>query len=350
MKRFILRTLFMLLPILLIMVAVNYFGDAAHLFDDGYAKKMAGIIDGGKYVTNISNYDERLFEREMANKCKRPYDVLILGSSRTMLIGSGYFKNERVFNASVSRATIEDQVAIYQMYKARNMLPRKILLCVDPWLFNKNNGQTQWGSLYNEYSQFFRGGKVIHIAPLQTSSKYRQLLSRSYFQSSLKTLYGNIKGINQPKATSQKYNKTNTELTDGSATYAEAFRNVTPAELNGRVQEALTRDIYSIGHYDSLSPDAIKVFNMLVDDCKKQNITLAFILQPYHPAVYAVIKNTHPTILKAEDYVIKYAAANNIRLYGSYDPAKPGLDANDFFDGMHDKDAAIKKILARLDL
>lgn len=345
MKRFILQTSFMALLLLLIVVFVNYFGDAARLFDNGYVKKMTRIINSGKYVTNITTYDERLFEREMAKSCKRPYDVLVLGSSRTRLIGSDYFKNERIFNCSVSGGTMEDMVAIYQMYRAKNMLPAKILLCVDPWLFNKNVNQAQWQTIYTEYSQFFTDGKVIHIAPLQKIRKYTSLWSRSYFQSSLKTLYGNITGANNPRATLQKDNITDTKLTDGSITYADAYRNAPQAEVDEKARKYITNGMLSIKNYNSLSPEAIRVFDMLVNDCKKRHIVLEFFLPPYHPMVFAAVKKMHPVVLTAEDYVLGYAAANNIKVYGSYNPEKLGLNESYFFDGAHANDAAMRKLV-----
>jgi len=350
MKRFILQTSFMALLLMLIVVFVNYFGDAARLFDNGYVKKITRIINSGKYVTNITNYDERLFDREMVETCKRPYDVLILGSSRTKLIGTDYFKNERIFNCSVSRGTIEDMVAIYQMYRAKNMLPAKVLLCVDPWFFSKNINLPQWQTLYTEYSQFFGDGKVIHIAPVQKIRKYTSLWSRSYFQNSLKTVYGNITGANNPRATLQKDNITDTRLTDGSISYAEAYRNAPQAEVDKKALKYITSGMLSLKDYNTLSHEAIQVFNMLVDDCKKRNIILEFFLPPYHPMVFSAVRKTYPVVLTAEDYVRSYAAANKIRVYGSYNPEKLGLDASYFFDGAHANEAAMRKLLSGLDL
>lgn len=147
------------------MIAVNYWGDGGHLFNDRYEKKIAALVLSGHYVTNISNYDERSVVKEFAKNCKTHYDVLIIGSSRTLIINSANFQNLKVFNSSVSGASVEDLVAIYQMYKTQKMLPKKILFGIDPWLFNKNNGQNRWLPLKKEYLSFFSGRKVIEVNP-----------------------------------------------------------------------------------------------------------------------------------------------------------------------------------------
>ena len=64
MKKFIYKTILIALPAFIILVAVNYFGDAARIFEYGYEKKIAKIVHNGSYVTGISNYDERLFQKE----------------------------------------------------------------------------------------------------------------------------------------------------------------------------------------------------------------------------------------------------------------------------------------------
>lgn len=347
MGKFILRFLFISVPLLLIVIAVNYWGDAAQLFSKKYLKSMVSIISNGKYVTGVSNYDERLFNKAYAEDCKTRYDVLIIGSSRTMLINSDNFPGQKVFNCSVSGASIEDLVAIYQIYKERNLLPKKILFGIDPWIFNKNSGQSRWSSVRKDYTDFFKGKKLLEVNPGVRDRKYLQLISPSYFQVSVKNLPGVISGEAMPKATLNKFNTGSTKLTDGSLVYAEAFRNSSAAEVEKQVKDYLKGDIYSLEHYDSLSGSAEAVFNMLMDDCKKNHVDVAFILQPYHPEVYRSIKITHPIILTADAHIRQVAATRAIKIFGDYDPAGAGLNTSDFYDGMHDKQAAIVKIFNR---
>ena len=79
--------------------------DAAKIFHTGYERNIANIIYSSKNATNISNYDERILQKELINKIKSKPDILILGSSRTMLINSSYFES----SASIT----EDESYIY---------------------------------------------------------------------------------------------------------------------------------------------------------------------------------------------------------------------------------------------
>ena len=350
MKKFISKFLFISLPILLVMVAVNYFGDAAELFNNNYVKKMASIIYSGNYVITNANYDERLYQKECAKKCRAPYDVLVIGSSRCLIINTSYFRNQKIFNCSVSGASIEDLVALYQMYKEKHMLPKKILFGIDPWFFNKNNNQRRWLPLIDEYKNFFPKGKLLEVNPgLKNNTKisnYLQLISPSYFQASLQNVPNFIiNGRSTPIPSKQKYNKTNTRLTDGSLVWGEQMRNATQDEVDHKAEDYLTSEISIMENYDALSPKVIEILNSLIIDCKKNDISIAFILQPYNPVINTVIQKTYPMIFTAQNFINKYAETNHIKVFGSFDPQELGLNKTYFYDGSHGKEAAIKKIL-----
>ena len=187
MKKFIYKVICTSLPIILALVTVNYFGDAANLFNTGYEGKMADIVIGDSCVTNISNYDERVFQHELITRMKNIPNTVVIGSSRTMLITTDYFPSQTLFNNSVSGASIEDLIAIYQMYKERNYFPKTIIIGIDPWTFNENNSQSRWKSVESYYLQFHDRTLSTFIANNQFQ-KYEQLFSLSYFQPSIKNI------------------------------------------------------------------------------------------------------------------------------------------------------------------
>lgn len=84
-----------------------------------------------------------------------------------------------------------------------------------------------------------------------------QLLSPSYFQSSVKNIPALVTtGGVWPKPTTNKYNTNNTRLTDYSLVWAESIRNASPAEVDRKAEAYFTSDIGIVDHYDSLSPQA----------------------------------------------------------------------------------------------
>lgn len=340
MQKFLVKITLTILPLLVVLVLVNYFGDSAKLFDNNHEKKLASIINSNHNLTNISNYDERLFQKEVINGRDSVADIVVIGSSRTMLINSELFPGKSLVNNSVSGATIEDIVAIYHLYKLKNRLPEKIIIGLDPWTFNDKNKLERWKSLSKEYHAF-------HDSLVESDKyfKYRQLYSLSYFQSSIKSLITRIKGGDEPVATDEIYNVTNTIHPDGSLTYAEAFRNASPKEIESKIISYLDGDIYGIENYETVSLKVKQELELLLQDMHTHGIEVIFFLSPYHPRAYQFIKTNYPAVEQAEGYIKTLASTRNIEVLGSFDPARIGLGEDDFYDAMHVREGGVKVIV-----
>lgn len=339
MKQFLNKTIFISILVLATLISVNYFGDAARLFSVGYEKKIADIVLTGSNATNISNYDERLFQKELITRMMYSPEVVILGSSRTMLINKDYFiKNQYVFNNSVSGASIEDLIAIYQLYKSNNLLPKRIFIGIDPWTFNENNGQQRWKSLSNEYNDFIG----LNNIEKSTLFKYSELISPSYFQSSIKNLQ---KRNSEPESTITKYNKTNTKFSDGSISYGQQYRLASGKEIDAKANNYISGRIYGITHFYKISNRIQNNFFNLINDMIDEGIDISLVLVPYHPIVFEVIKDKYSIVLNTEQELKKFAVRKNISIYGSYDPKMLNFDNSFFYDGMHCNENGIKAIM-----
>lgn len=340
MQKFLVKITLTILPLIIVLVLVNYFGDSAKLFDNNHEKKLASIVNSNHNLTNISNYDERLFQKEIINGRDTVADIVVIGSSRTMLINSDLFPGKSLINNSVSGATIEDLVAIYHLYKLKDRLPEKIIIGLDPWTFNDNNKLERWKSLSKEYHAF-------HDSLVETDKyfKYHQLYSLSYFQSSIKSLITQIKEGDEPMATDEIYNVTNTIHPDGSLTYAEAFRNASPKEIESKIISYLDGDIYGIENYKTISLKVKQELELLIEDMHTHGIEVMFFLSPYHPRVYQFLKAHYSAIDQAEFYINTFASTRNIKVLGSFDPDRVDLGENDFYDAMHVREGGIKVIV-----
>lgn len=343
MQKFINKIIIISLPVLIVLITVNYFGDAARIFDSEYEKEMAEILMNGSYVTNISNYDERIFQKELINRMNNAPEILVLGSSRTMLINSTYFPNQTFFNNSVSGASIEDIIALFQMYKERSILPNKIIIGIDPWLLNENNGQSRWKSLeyfYNKYNK-----KTGSILATNSSYKYSELFSLSYFQASIKSLPKLFSGTSRPIATQEKYNETNTKLSDGSLVYRADYRNATQNYINSKIEGYIAGNIYSIENFETISDEIWTEFQNFVSTLRKEHISIEFFLCPYAPIVYDKIAKEYPNVLQSESLIVNFAHDKGIKVHGSFNPYDLRFDEKYFYDGMHCKEKGIKEIL-----
>lgn len=343
MQRFINKFIIISLPVLIVLITVNYFGDAARIFDSEYEKEMAEILMNGSYVTNISNYDERVFQKELINRKNDAPEILVLGSSRTMLVNSTYFPNQTLFNNSVSGASIEDIIALYQIYKESNILPKKIIIGIDPWLLNENNGQTRWKSLeyfYNKYNK-----KADFSLAESSSYKYSELFSLSYFKASIKALPKLFSGTSRPIETQEKYNKTNTKLSDGSLVYSADYRNATQNDINSKIDKYILGDIYSIENFETISDEIWTEFQNFISTLRKEHISIEFLLCPYAPIVYDKITKKYPNVLQSESLIVNFAHDKGIKVHGSFNPYGLRFDETYFYDGMHCKEKGIKEIL-----
>lgn len=341
MKKFINKTILFVLPVFILIVSVNYFGDAARLFANDYEKGMAEIISNGYNVTNISNFDERLFQKEIIfNKNVIQPDIVVLGSSRSMHINSNLFPNTSFFNSSVSGASIEDLIGIYQLYKENNKLPKKIIIGIDPWMFKENKNNTgRWKSISEYYYNFYGIKKTT-----QSFDKYKELYSISYFQSSLKLIPNLFLSENEPAQTKNKYNKLNTKLTDGSLVYGVSFRDATQSEIDAKIKKYIKGDIYNIEGMHEISKNKFKEFEKLINELKNNKLEIVFFLAPYAPTVYDFLEKKYKVVIEVEKVIRDFAILKNIQIYGSYDPYLFDLDKTCFYDGMHCKENAINEI------
>lgn len=344
MVSFIKKFVFLSLPVVFLILLVNYFGDAAKLFNSEYEKKMASILLNGKYVTNISNYDERLFQKEVISKMRKCPEVIVLGSSRSMLINSKLYPNHSFFNSSVSGASIEDLIAIYQIYKNYTGVPQKILICIDPWTFNENNGKKRWKSIQIYYQAFINddaSGKSFSF------DKYKELFSLSYFQESIKVVPSKVFGVADPVPTSDKLNESNTKLLDGSLVYSSEYRTASQNEISNKINDYVQGVIYGLKDFERLSKSGLELFRNLISELQMNGVEIEFFLCPYPPKVFDKVSAQYPNVLKTEEYVTDYAKMHDITVFGSFNPGVFSFDQTYFYDGMHCKEKGIQKIMQK---
>lgn len=357
MRLFLKRVLLAFIPLLLVIITVNYYGDAGNLFGQAYEKQIANELIKKHNVTNVLNCDERLLQKFFINNSSICPDIVIIGSSRVMEIHATSFKDSTVYNNGVSGASVEDLLAITQLYIQKKCVPKKIIIGLDPWTLNKNSGQTRWRTLDTEYKVFLsqmpvnkqtkenEGLKKRLINIARNNLKYYQLISPSYFKNSIYTLFFVDKKLH---VTTNALNRTFTMLYDGSISYDYNYRVYSSIELQKRVSKYTQGDFYSIEHFNNLDNDCRIKLEFLVSFLQQKGVTVEFFLAPYHPVVYKKIYNStkYKEVMASEIYYRSLAAKNNIKVIGSFNPAVLKLDSSCFLDGMHCNDTTVNKIIA----
>jgi len=341
-------------PLMLLMAAVSWHYDPGYLFRRAGEKplrRVAQLLLSGHAVTLSDwNIDERLVMRYYVEQMwpwQAP-DVLVIGSSRAMRISSSGFRGHTFFNAGVSGASLEDDIAITQLFVERGFVPHTVILGLDPWLVNRNNLQPRWVTLSEEYNRGVRRiTKHSRVqaweAPLATM-KQLELVSPAYFQASLMLATrlapesGATKNASVTVAIADENSTETIRYSDGSVRDAARRLSKSVAAVRAEaVGYAAEQPAYSLGSFTAIDPALSSLFEQYVDDLLARGVTPVFFLPPYHPATYELlVANPKYRILtEVENYFRHVAASRGIAVYCSYDPARCQLVEGDFFDGMH---------------
>lgn len=361
--RFIKKTL-TFAPLIVVLALTNYFIDPASLFkSDNYIKEAADILLQSKHVANISNFNARLLQKFYIEGLTEKKDIVAFGSSRSLQINSQLFPNKKFFNNSVTASTLGDYIAIFELYRENNVVPDTVILGVDPWIFNKNNHVQTWKTLDVYYHKFlFDVGlekKASHLSILQGVNmrifqmhKYLQLFSLSYFQTSVARLRLLSENIRNGSFQTSYYSTNEVDLddsiklSDGSFIYNKEQLLRNSEEVLQIVKAAFILDDYSRQAFSSLDSHLKQTFETFVKFMLEKKVKVVFWLSPYHPYAYNyfVTHNNYSILKEIETYVRELALKNNILVIGSYDPGAFCLSEDDFYDGIHPKREAVKKI------
>ena len=340
------------IPILSLIICINIYVDPANLlFSEKHMSKIASILIKGYNVEGLYDYDERMLQKEIIKRLEDPLDTIVLGSSRTMQISKKYFPNLKFFNNSVSGATIEDFIAIVQLYKSKKMLPSTIIIGIDPWLFNRNNDQTRWKSLRKEYIQglntisYDKRNSFIEKIEINYE-KYIEFLSPSYFQYSVSMIVKNHEK-NQYCVTSASVSDRPIKLSDGSINYSAEYRLTDLEVVKQKALSEVEEEIYSLENFDEIDSDLFYQFDLLIRYLKEEEVDIYFFLAPYHEMSYEyMIGNSNYKLVKeVQSFIHDYGDEKGLSVLGSYNPMDIPCQMGEFYDAMHAKPNCIQKIL-----
>lgn len=348
-------------PIPALMAITSWKVDPAYLFGRAHlvpAEQVANAWLSGRHVIlSAWSLDERLVMRYYVNRLwpwQAP-DVLVMGSSRVMKVGAALFPGRSFFNSSVSGASMEDHVGIFQLFRERGLKPRTMVLGLDPWLLNRNNRQPRWVTLEPEYRRGRerllgrRGLSATMLSGIPTAKTF-ELFSPAYFQAAISIVFGfsGRPAIADGELTVLVTDQTNVDqqirYTDGSIEDSSYVRGLSDDYVRGQaIAGANSSPPYSLGDFLNFDPDLTQLFERYVIDLRAIGVVPVFYLPPYHPAGYQrlIEQPKFRIIMDAENYFRRFAASHGIEVYGSYDPAPCGLNESDFSDMMHTKRRAM---------
>ncbi len=354
-KKFLIRMSFAIFILLSLIALFNYTVDSAGLFHrSNVMHKAAQELLKGNIVAGLGDeaFDDRQFQISLIQLLQKRVKTIALGSSRTKELRSQYLDNNNsFFNHAVNGATLQDYIAILGAYKKfQGYLPKRVILGVDPWILNKNNGRIRWKNIQN-YAAFSRLMMHQHSKKHNESrfhfKKYQELLNYAY-------TIANIRFFIETLKRNKDYYIVPTTMTDdflrapdGSIYYPFSTRQANVEQV------ALSAKKYTQGYVYGLEnfkyDDTKKSFSLLIHNLQAAGVKVILFLAPYNPITYDILAKKEKYKLKeVQGYFQTFAKKENLQIVGSYNPHDFNLTTKDFFDGMHCHDYVIQKIFTAL--
>jgi hypothetical protein len=321
----------------------NYLVDPANIFSSKqYVDGIAVILSLGHNVDNIANYNERLLQEERISNLTKTPDIIILGSSRVMEIGSDFFPGKTVLNCGVSHANIHDLVAVVGLLDSLRQLPPEVFINIDPDLVGAG-GTTEWQTLKIYHDYFIRkyiqgnGWANDHYGSNE-AHKLSSLISFPYFKKSVDFLFagGSKKysdvGVERPR--------THGRFSDGTICYPFSYTHPDTAKVSS--------DAKITGLKQGISePDSARLFllNAMIDFLQQKGVKIHFVMLPFHPDFYQAVNTNQPLLWeKYRDLFIRIAGRKNSMIVGNFNALPLKIERKSFYDMYHCSKEAIKTI------
>ena len=346
--------LLMFLPILLGMMYVSYTVDPSGMFwGAGFEREAAEYMLEGAHIDGYERLDGRKLNEVYAKNVKYTPEVLMNGSSRSMMVTQKFANGKTFYNCANVGADIYDFFTSYYIFAKEGKEPQTMVLSVDPWIFNRHPDAIDYRSnkeLYYEFIGEELGYKNDEYKPVNPYQKYLALLDPSYFQ-------GSVKYAKKDKSTEQKPHAIYEDLynqqlviksPDGSIIYDIDFRT--------RSQEKADSEAYYITRpnvilmrmdgFTTLDKTYTEQFTKFIEYLQKKNINVVLFLPPYHPYFYQSAleqRSKYEGFFLAEDFCNQIAEKYGLKIYGSYNAGKLGLKNTDFYDGLHVRAESVEK-------
>jgi hypothetical protein len=344
MNRYLAIFIFVNFGIIFMVAGFNYEVDSAGLFHVGFEQKAAGLIVAGENIFVTQNLNERRLQREVIGALTVTPATIVLGSSRVMSLTASDVGSDSFRNNWMSGASLEDYLAVIGMYEKTIGLPKILIIGVDPWIFNRDNGQTRWMELRKDVDRFL---KIMEGTTLDenedTNNKLQAIFSLQYAQENFKRW---CKGESEIILADGKSIIIDGDVinSDGSRVCSPEIQNIHGAEIERLARKYCRDPMYSLGNYDQLDSVAVGRFNTLLKYLEEEERTVIILLPPYHPIVYKKLATDerYKVVLQVEEMMHQ---VNGVSVIGSYNPAICGYVNEDFRDGMHPK--SLRKLMLK---
>lgn len=336
-------------PAMSVMMLINYTLDPGSLYRDGCESLMAESIVAGNNIGLPVYFDDRLVQERVIERFHSSRDVIVLGSSRGMQLRASHFPGSSFFNHSVTAGKLEDFLAIFENYVSRDLMPRLVVLELDPWTIHERDERPRSKRLETEYRMMCRLLGLPprpEAVPVLPGSKYAELASPNYFHAAVRLWIANSGRFRRPcDEIARPRSSSGAILNDGSLRYSRAVLEQPRAELHGN---ALRYAAVAAHSFTTPGQAAQRELEAFVAFLRAQGADVLFVLPPFHPVVTDALRlsGSYSMFTAAEEHFRSLAHRYSVAVLGSYDPAVCGCSEAEFIDGLHPTDLCVSRIVS----
>ncbi|HEX9006973.1 MAG TPA: hypothetical protein VF889_06740, partial [Bacteroidota bacterium] len=186
-----LKKFLLLVPILLFVVGINVWVDPGSILDHGRTERaVAAVLRAGHNCMAKADLDVRLFRQALIESGEPP-EVVVFGSSRAMQVRQSVAPGTRFLNLAVPNADIEDIVGLHGLLIAGPRYPHTIILCAEPWFFNREVTRSRHIPLSDAFGRGMRDiGATGEVTALDYTvwrlTAFEEFVSPAYLRISLR--------------------------------------------------------------------------------------------------------------------------------------------------------------------
>lgn len=344
MKRFAKNILVAVVPFGLMVVLVNYFIDPANVYSSGkYEDKIADIILKGHNAGNLRNFDERHFLQRVVTEINYKPDLIVMGTSRSMIITREFFHDTKFLNCSVSHGNINDFLAIIGLLDSTQKLPKEIYIETSPTFLGESLTD-EWMTLHNyrDYAVHKIGidDKLLaenkYNAFVKTKMKLDKIISLGYFQNCISSLQqGKMKPVkdfdtSEPRSFGRK--------ADCSITRPDSYYKPDTVKAMADAKIYIERNKLPV-----INATYLQIFKSIILYLKSKGVKITLLNLPFQTDCYHLMEAKNKTFITLQQNIIDFAKEMNVDLKGVFNPDEAGLQRIQFFDPLHcDKKGTMK--------
>lgn len=290
-------------------------------------------------------------------------EQLVFGSSTVGGIASDMLPGGPFLNAWLTGPSMEDYEAFTELLERAGCRPRRILVGVDPWLFNAMSENDRWLTLHAEVLAYHGGVRAIARFGPPGRRAWSVMKERLSFVTSTESFawlldhrhatHGSAAPHLVPTAQIDAACASaavipNLRYDDGHFTRCERFQPH-GKDIIRIAEHYLVADIHDVGKWKAVDRSRLDRLGHLIAKWRARGTAVTLLTPPYHPRTYRVLReraSTHRLLDELDAALAALADRTGSKLLAVRDPARVGCGDDDFYDSHHERPACLKRVSA----